>query len=231
VRGRIDPYLSSSPEICRRRSSSWRGARTDKVGRARLTRHRRKATRRRRAQPWASTHAGEELHGGTTSIPDSGCLARPPLYPHQAQRRKEGKGKRRKDEGEGELPRGRAPVEPLSPLPAATPLSQALRSRGRREAQGENGLGFGGKLTAVGFCRREIEGRPPDRIRRLAAAGPNEAQAGSHFPGPGPGCGLGAGTATCAARPWPTSRSLPLGRGEAKRALLGCSAGAHAKQA
>jgi hypothetical protein len=82
---------------------AWR-ADTNRAGpettpRARTTGQRRKATRRRRAQPWASTRAGEELHGGATSIPNSGCLARPPLQIsmlHSASETGRGKGRERK---------------------------------------------------------------------------------------------------------------------------------------
>jgi len=90
------------------------------------TGHRRKATRRRRAQPWASTRAGEELHGGAISI--FFTVAR--SWAVQAQE-EGGEGRKRK-RGRGEQPwnsyGGRRPPRSPPPLPFS-----ALREKASRE--------------------------------------------------------------------------------------------------
>jgi len=90
------------------------------------TGHRRKATRRRRAQPWASTRAGEELHGGAISIFFTAARS----WAVQAQE-EGGEGRKRK-RGRGEQPwnsyGGRRPPRSPPPLPFS-----ALREKASRE--------------------------------------------------------------------------------------------------
>jgi hypothetical protein len=106
----------------------------------------------------------------------------------------------------------------LPPLAASRRGPSECRARTRREKEEEKSeLGFGkGRPAGEVFDpAKDMHGRPI-KLNGHDELGRFSVQAGSHFPGPGPGCGLGAGTAACAARPWPTGRSLPLGRGKAE---------------
>jgi hypothetical protein len=160
--------------------------------------HYREAARRRRAQPRASTFAGEGARG-SADLP----LLRPPWVAAscccsvRGLRRKGGRKKKRRADW---IPR-RIPYSGGSCQwwPVAMGAAAAVRLRKPGGEKERNALGF-----SLGAGHRSfVPARMKVAVRSDPAASSTRGQqAGrirrprSHFPGPGPGCGLGTGSAT-----------------------------------